>query len=96
MVFRGRFMGSDVAAKQMFANTSAEDKADFFREAAMLTKLRHPCIVNMYGVATDPEGSLYLVMEYCGGPLNPSHLPTFARAKLSSRAGKPSHPKSAN
>lgn len=34
MVFRGTFMGSAIAAKQVFADNSKEELEDFYREAS--------------------------------------------------------------
>jgi serine/threonine protein kinase len=39
----------------------------------MLTKLTHPCVLNLYGISSFPnphgkgEDDLYMVMQYCGG-----------------------------
>jgi hypothetical protein len=66
-VFKGQYMGNAVAAKKTFSNMSGDDQEDFRREVAMLTKLTHPCILSMYGESVDADGSMLMVMEYCGG-----------------------------
>jgi serine/threonine protein kinase len=65
MVFRGKYMGNPIAAKQV--HNSEEDMEDFEREVAMLTKLSHPCIMALFGVTKDVDGEVYMVLEYCGG-----------------------------
>lgn len=40
MVFRGEYMGSAIAAKQMFADKSRKDLEDFFREASIRATFR--------------------------------------------------------
>lgn len=41
-----------IAAKQVAAAESLDG------EVAVLAKLAHPCVMALYGVAKDPEGSL--------------------------------------
>ena len=68
-IFKGRYMGNVVAAKQTFVNAekmNAEERIEFDREVAMLTKLTHPCILSLYGISRD-ESALFMVMDFCGG-----------------------------
>lgn len=51
---------------------SDRDFKDFVLEAAVLSKLDHPCIVKMFGVGTTctttlSSDSFYVVSEYCDG-----------------------------
>ena len=63
-VFRGKYLGYAVAAKQVFMDVA---RADFEREVALLTKLSHPAITVLYGMSESPDGGLIMVMEFCGG-----------------------------
>ena len=69
-IFRGKYMGHLIAAKQVFASSSS-GKADmdgFEREVRMLCQLSHPSIVNLYGISSKPGSAVtYMVLEYCGG-----------------------------
>ena len=47
----------------MFSNVTAEDRDEFDREVTMLAKLTHPCIMNLYGISQDHDGSLYMVTQ---------------------------------
>jgi serine/threonine protein kinase len=64
-VFRGKYLGNPVAAKQV--HNSEDNMEDFHREVAMLTKISHPCIMALFGVTKDADGEIYMVLEYCGG-----------------------------
>jgi len=66
-IFKGKYMGHTIAAKQLFNNEdSLENKEEFDREVAMLSKLAHPCILAFFGTCND-KTSYYMVMEFCGG-----------------------------
>jgi len=68
VVFKGRYLGQAVAAKQLFsAATGSGGDADFFREVAVLTQLSHPCVLNIFGVMRGSAGELFMVVDYCGG-----------------------------
>lgn len=41
-IFRGKYMGNDIAAKQVFNEMSEDDRKDFDSEVVALTKLSHP------------------------------------------------------
>ena len=60
-------MGNQIAAKQTFAKADNPDREEFYREVGLLTKLLHPCILNVYGVCYGAEESMFMVMEFCGG-----------------------------
>ncbi len=55
-MFRGKFGGFTVAAKQVFASETSA--ADFAREAATMAKLNHPSVVAFYGITQAPTGGL--------------------------------------
>jgi len=52
--------GREVALKTL----KGEDQKSFQNEAKMLQKLRHPNIVEYYGIFAGDSGELYIVMEY--------------------------------
>lgn len=66
----------------MFSNVTAEDRDEFDREVAMLAKLMHPCIMNLYGISQDHEGSLYMV----SGTTLAQRLIEVQKAQLTSKA----------
>ncbi|XP_077244442.1 RAF-like serine/threonine-protein kinase 20 [Tasmannia lanceolata] len=71
-VYHGKWRGSDVAIKRIkkscFTGRSSEQERltlEFWREAAILSKLHHPNIVAFYGVVQDgPGATLATVAEY--------------------------------
>ena len=65
-IFRGKYMGQTIAAKHNFSDNE-EYTDEFDREVAMLTKLTHPCILSLYGISKAKDGSLFMIMEFCGG-----------------------------
>ncbi|TVU40224.1 hypothetical protein EJB05_13677 [Eragrostis curvula] len=72
MVFYGKWKGTDVAIKRiknscfMVPSTQADKLiTEFWREAAILSKLHHPNILAFYGVVNDgPGGTLATVTEF--------------------------------
>lgn len=67
-IFKGKYTGNAIAAKQVFSNMNEDDRAEFDSEVATLTRLSHPCIMNCYGILEDTEkGDLFMILEYCGG-----------------------------
>jgi len=66
VVYKGRWQHTNVAIKQLFLvglDESAE--RDFIHETSIMAKLRHPNIVQLFGVCLEPE--CCIVMEYMGG-----------------------------
>ncbi|CAN6457315.1 unnamed protein product [Victoria cruziana] len=71
-VYHGKWRGTDVAIKRIkkscFTGRSSEQERlthDFWREAAILSKLHHPNVVAFYGVVKDgPGGTLATVTEF--------------------------------
>ncbi|KAK7324256.1 hypothetical protein VNO77_27786 [Canavalia gladiata] len=71
-VYHGKWGGTDVAIKRLkktFLHGRSSGKEnlteDFWREAEILSKLRHPNVMAFYGVVKDgPEGTMAIVTEY--------------------------------
>ncbi|XP_051214683.1 uncharacterized protein [Lolium perenne] len=71
-VFHGKWRGTDVAIKRINNNcfsypSSQADKliTEFWREAAIISKLHHPNILALYGVVNNgPGGTLATVTEF--------------------------------
>ena len=61
IVYKGKFDGIDVAVKRL-ERTHISSKLS--REAAVLARLRHPHVVQLYGLSQD-DYSVYIVMELC-------------------------------
>jgi hypothetical protein len=65
-----RLTGQRVAVKVLRASMHNDEKAvaRIKREAEICSKVRHPQIVQTYGIAQTPDGSPALVMELLDGP----------------------------
>jgi len=61
VVYRGKFDGIDVAVKKL---ERSELTSQITREAAVLASLRHPHVVQLYGLSQD-DYCIYIVMELC-------------------------------
>jgi len=70
-VSRGYWKGRRVAIKKIFPGRTSQERmevlADFDREVAILTKLRHPRIVQFLGAVNEQDQPLCLVFELCEG-----------------------------
>ena len=65
---RDSTIGRTVAVKTFLHGFGSGDlHKQFLREAQIIGRLTHPCIVNLYDVGTTAEGVPYLVMEYVEG-----------------------------
>ncbi len=64
-IFRGKYLGSVIAAKKIFNSATPEGIADFDHEVSMLTQLSHPAILAVYGVSKSSEDDLVMIMEFC-------------------------------
>ena len=60
-VFKGRFGDRAVALKERFLLT----EMDIARESAMMTMLRHPNVVQFFGIWQSAQERVFLVMELC-------------------------------
>ena len=67
-VWRARGEGREVAVKVLRAEElELEDVQRMSQEVEILKKLRHPCIVRVYGTGVTDEGMPYVVMEWVEG-----------------------------
>ena len=70
-VSRGYWKGRKVAIKKIFPGTNSDERiavvADFERELAILSKLRHPRIVQFLGAVNEQNQPLCLIFELCEG-----------------------------
>jgi serine/threonine protein kinase len=76
---RDRQTGAEVAVKVMLGADDTE-AARFVREARVLAELEHPAIVRYVDHGAEPDGELYLAMEWLAGEDLAKRL---ARGKLS-------------
>jgi serine/threonine protein kinase len=66
-VYRGRWQEQDVAIKHLSFDSEADESyRTLIKEAQVLSQLRHPNVVNLYGVCLEPQ-RLCLVKEYLPG-----------------------------
>ncbi|KAJ3021957.1 UNVERIFIED_CONTAM: hypothetical protein HDU68_009369, partial [Siphonaria sp. JEL0065] len=68
-VYSGTWMKTNIAVKYIKTANDARMKAAIVQEAKVMTKLRHPHIVTLWGVSEDIEehGTMVLVMERMDG-----------------------------
>jgi len=65
---RDTLIGRIVALKTFLHGFGSGDvQKQFLREAQIIGRLAHPCIVGLYDVGTNAEGVPYFVMEYVDG-----------------------------
>jgi len=65
VVYKGTYQNAEVAIKQLkMSHLSDDDLTDFTQEAAVMAKLRHPNIIQLFGVSVDVPGKYSMVMEY--------------------------------
>ncbi|KAG2378398.1 hypothetical protein C9374_008541 [Naegleria lovaniensis] len=62
-VFRANWNGTEVAVKALKSDVTSEESAEFQKEAALLSTLRHPNIVNFYGISIS-DSTKCMVVEY--------------------------------
>lgn len=62
-------MGRKVALKVMHKSLSEDDRAvkRFFREALVISKLRHPNTITLFDYGESEEGALFIAMEFLDG-----------------------------
>jgi serine/threonine protein kinase len=56
-----------VISRAMLRGASEEALARFLSEAKLTARIRHPNVVQVYSLGTDPDGNPYLVMELLAG-----------------------------
>jgi len=65
-VYKGTYLGTDVAIKQLYYVKDEDMQKYIEREMATLKGLRHPNIVQLLGLCKDPSG-IYIVTEFITG-----------------------------
>lgn len=70
-IYRGKYMANAVAAKEVFEQglkgNDCDAHAEFFAECAVLSRLAHPNVIQLYGVAESPRGELFMIFDLCSG-----------------------------
>jgi len=85
-VYKGRWLGATVAVKRFMVNHHIETDEvvqDFVKESKLMSKLRHPNIVQFMGVCIQMP-HLYMVTEFCERG-NLQHILRDKKIKLSLR-----------
>ena len=77
---RDNVIGRTVALKTFLNGFGRDLEQQFLREAQIIGQLSNPCIVQLYDVGINEQGTPFLVMEYVAGKtledhLDPSALP---------------------
>lgn len=71
VVFRGEYLGTDVAIKEVLPNNTYDVEKYFERECVLMKEARHPNIVQYIGLTKSPgpDGRIYIISEFVGGNL---------------------------
>merc|ERR1711871_449177 len=65
-VYKADFVGTTVALKRMKAvNISPEVLKDAQAECEIMLQLRHPAVVQLYGICAEVANSFAMVLEFC-------------------------------
>ena len=56
-VWLSRWLGVEVAVKELHTANSMQSSAEMYQEADTLNSLRHPCIIAFYGVVVNQVGA---------------------------------------
>jgi hypothetical protein len=75
---RDNVIGRTVAIKTFLNGFGEGLEQQFLREAQIIGQLSNPCIVQLYDVGIDEQGTPYLVMEYVAGKTLEDHLGSSA------------------
>lgn len=69
VVFKGEYLGTPVAIKEVLPNKEYDVEKYFERECVLMKEARHPNIVQYLGLSKGPgrDGRIYIVSEYVGG-----------------------------
>ena len=68
VIYRGVFGDVPVAAKSTYASMFSSDHEELNSEFEVLSRLRHPNIVRVFGSAVDEvDGRIFIVTEFCPG-----------------------------
>jgi hypothetical protein len=71
---RDNVIGRTVAIKTFLNGFGEGLEQQFLREAQIIGQLSNPCIVQLYDVGIDEQGTPFLVMEYVAGKTLDDHL----------------------
>jgi serine/threonine protein kinase len=71
---RDNVIGRTVALKTFHTSFGQDLEQQFLREAQIIGQLSNPCIVQLYDVGIDEQGTPFLVMEYVAGKTLEDHL----------------------
>src|SRR5260370_13012283 len=71
---RDNVIGRTVAIKTFLNGFGEGLEQQFLREAQIIGQLSNPCIVQLYDVGIDEQGTPFLVMEYVAGKTLEDHL----------------------
>ncbi|UZJ51396.1 hypothetical protein CBS101457_000716 [Exobasidium rhododendri] len=71
VVFRGEYLGTEVAIKEVLPNNTYDVEKYFERECVLMKEARHPNIVQYIGLTKSPgaDGRIYIISEFVGGNL---------------------------
>lgn len=69
VVFKGEYLGTPVAIKEVLPNKEYDVEKYFERECVLMKEARHPNIVQYLGLSKGPgrDGRIYIISEYVGG-----------------------------
>lgn len=69
VVFRGEYLGTEVAIKEVLPNNTYDVEKYFERECVLMKEARHPNIVQYIGLTKSPgpNGRIYIISEFVGG-----------------------------
>lgn len=68
VVFRGEYLGTEVAIKEVLPNNTYDVEKYFERECVLMKEARHPNIVQYIGLTKSPglDGKIYIISEFVG------------------------------
>lgn len=68
-VFRGEYLGGEVAIKRLVIPEDQQEVMERYivREIMIMTKIRHPNLIQLLGVALKTESEPYIVTEFARG-----------------------------
>ncbi|SJX65410.1 related to serine/threonine protein kinase [Sporisorium reilianum f. sp. reilianum] len=68
VVFKGEYLGTEVAIKEVLPNNTYDVEKYFERECVLMKEARHPNIVQYIGLTKSPgpDGRIYIISEFVG------------------------------
>ncbi|EPQ28036.1 uncharacterized protein PFL1_04363 [Pseudozyma flocculosa PF-1] len=71
VVFKGEYLGTQVAIKEVLPNNTYDVEKYFERECVLMKEARHPNITQYIGLTKSPgpDGRIYIISEFVGGNL---------------------------